>query len=112
MTEAEWLFSHYQSELLKLVRGGASERKRRLFSCAVVRCDWKWLKRRNQRAVEVAGRRPGRPDPLSVVGRPERGSVAFLGRAAGPSAAGRSYDWAKQRQTPPGAGSSRRVARE
>src|SRR4051794_21388092 len=56
MTEAEWLACQHQSELLKLVRGRASERKPRLFACAVVRREWRWLKKRNRHAVEVAER--------------------------------------------------------
>jgi hypothetical protein len=57
MTEAEWLPTEYQSELLKFVRGEASERKLRLFACAVTRREWRWLiRKRNRSAVEAAER--------------------------------------------------------
>jgi hypothetical protein len=55
MTEAEWLSCESQHTLLTYVRGRASDRKARLFACAVVRREWQWLIRKwNQRAVEVA----------------------------------------------------------
>jgi hypothetical protein len=57
VTEAEWLNTENQLDQLKYVRGKASERKLRLFACAVVRCAWKWLiRKRNRQAVETAER--------------------------------------------------------
>jgi hypothetical protein len=57
MTKEEWLTNKYQSELLNLVRDKASERKLRLFACAVTRREWQWLiRKRNRTAVEVAER--------------------------------------------------------
>jgi hypothetical protein len=57
MTEAEWLNSQNQLDLLKFIRGQASERKLRLFACAAIRREWEWLiRKRNRSAVEVAER--------------------------------------------------------
>jgi hypothetical protein len=56
LTEIEWINCESQNELLKFIREKASARKLRLFSFAVVRGEWKWLKIRNRCAVEMAER--------------------------------------------------------
>jgi hypothetical protein len=56
MTEEQWLVSN-EPELMLTALSGASDRKMRLFACAVARCLWSVLLDRSSReAVEVAER--------------------------------------------------------
>ncbi len=60
MTEAELLDTENQLDLLKYVRGKASDRKLRLFACAVVRPQWEYLiRKRSRHAVETVERFDG-----------------------------------------------------
>src|SRR5262245_44792746 len=55
MTEAEWLTTENQSELLTFIRGKVSARKLRLLAYAVTRREWQWrIRKRNRHAVEMA----------------------------------------------------------
>ena len=57
MTEKEWLDSTDPHLMLHFLRDRASERKTRLFACALARCLWPLLGTdRSRRAVEVAER--------------------------------------------------------
>jgi hypothetical protein len=54
MTETQWLGGKNYGPLLNFVETRVSERKLRLFACAVVRLDWSWLTdERSRRAIEI-----------------------------------------------------------
>jgi hypothetical protein len=56
MTEAEWLSCTDPEALLGCVKGGASERRLRLFACACVRAAWPWTGEPDHPAVAAAER--------------------------------------------------------
>jgi hypothetical protein len=57
MTEAEWLACEDPERMLEFLRGRVSERKQRLFGCAVCRLVWRlFTDERSRMAVEVVER--------------------------------------------------------
>jgi len=57
MTEAEWLASTELKQMLRFVRGKASDRRLRLFACACCRRVWPQIpERRSREAVEISER--------------------------------------------------------
>ena len=56
MNETEWLACTDPEALLRCVKGGASERRLRLFACACVRAAWPWTGEPDHPAVGAAER--------------------------------------------------------
>jgi len=56
MTEEQWLACEDPQRLLELVRSGASDRKARLYACALARRVWDKLTQPERTALEVAER--------------------------------------------------------
>ncbi len=83
MTEQEWMQAIYPSTMLRFLRGNASDRKLRLFSCGCCRRIWPLLSDwRSRKAVEVAERWID-----GQASEEERWSAAQEARNANPSAA-------------------------
>jgi hypothetical protein len=69
MTEQEWLACTDPEVLLKFVKGGASERRLRLFACACLRAAWPWTGEPDHPAVGAAERfADGQADAAALLG--------------------------------------------
>jgi hypothetical protein len=102
MTEAEWLASAHPPSMLAALRGGASERKLRLYACACARLAWHLLiDDRSRAAVEVAERLADGQAPWEeAVAAFNEAATACLAVQRGPNLSSLTTLWLRRRDDP------------